>query len=215
MKKLIIYGAGKLARDALDIIERINQEKPSWELLGFIDDNKNLWGSYIDGYPVSDPVHTLSQLKEDFYIICCIVDPKARAYIVKNRIQEIGLKLTNLIAPSVRIPKDVEIGLGTMIWPGVHIGRNVKLGSSNLIFFNTILAHDLNTGDYATILASVTISGHCKIGNQCLLGAGVTLHPNVSVGDGSTVGIGTTLTKSVEAHKTVYDLPRQILMDKP
>jgi len=37
MEDIVIRGSGGLAREIAFLIERINQEKPKWNLLGYID----------------------------------------------------------------------------------------------------------------------------------------------------------------------------------
>ena len=54
MKKLIIITAGSGSREVLLAIEEINRISPTWEILGFVDENPDLIGKEIDGYPVFD-----------------------------------------------------------------------------------------------------------------------------------------------------------------
>jgi hypothetical protein len=39
MRKLVIVGVGGFGREIAWLVERINAMEPTWELLGFIDDN--------------------------------------------------------------------------------------------------------------------------------------------------------------------------------
>ena len=52
MDKIVIVGVGGFGREVAWLIERINSVKPTWELVGFVDDNKALMGDNISGYPV-------------------------------------------------------------------------------------------------------------------------------------------------------------------
>jgi len=40
MKKVIIIGAGGVGREVALIINQINNFKPTWNIIGFLDDNK-------------------------------------------------------------------------------------------------------------------------------------------------------------------------------
>jgi hypothetical protein len=52
MNKLVIVGAGGLGRSVAWLVERINLIKPTWEMLGYIDENKLLMGKMIGKYKV-------------------------------------------------------------------------------------------------------------------------------------------------------------------
>ena len=52
MKDLIIFGASGFGREVAWLIERINRVNPTWNLLGFMDDNEEIQGTEINGYKV-------------------------------------------------------------------------------------------------------------------------------------------------------------------
>ena len=53
MKKIVLFGAGGFARETAYLIERINNVRAAYELLGFIvDDAYYRDGLEINGYPV-------------------------------------------------------------------------------------------------------------------------------------------------------------------
>ena len=51
-KKLILFPFGGNAREALVIIQAVNEIKKTWEVLGFLDDNASLWGREYCGVKV-------------------------------------------------------------------------------------------------------------------------------------------------------------------
>ena len=44
MKNIVIVGAGGVGREVSLIIQQINMLEPTWNLLGYIDDNPANWG---------------------------------------------------------------------------------------------------------------------------------------------------------------------------
>ena len=52
MKDLIIIGASGFGREVAWLVERINKINPTWNLLGFLDDNEKIQGKEINGYKV-------------------------------------------------------------------------------------------------------------------------------------------------------------------
>ena len=52
MKDLIIIGASGFGREVAWLVERVNKVSETWNLIGFLDDNKSLQGTDVNGYEV-------------------------------------------------------------------------------------------------------------------------------------------------------------------
>ena len=52
MEDIIIYGAGGLAKEVVQVIEDINAVSPKWNIKGYIDDIKGDCGEIINGYKI-------------------------------------------------------------------------------------------------------------------------------------------------------------------
>ena len=50
MKDLVIIGAGDFGREIANVVERINAVEGEWNLIGFVGDNPDIQGNFIDGY---------------------------------------------------------------------------------------------------------------------------------------------------------------------
>ncbi len=68
---LIIIGAGGLGREVAWLVERINHQSPTWNLLGFVDDNPNLHHTIVNGHPVLGGCETLAAYP-DAYAVCAV-----------------------------------------------------------------------------------------------------------------------------------------------
>ena len=212
LKKIYIFGAGTTGREVLRIISDINNKKPSWDVLGFVDNNSDLVGEKIDDVKVFH----FTELKgiENFYAVCCAYDSKIRKNIIEKEIQYLGLKLTSIIHPDVFIPSDASIDDGVIIYSGTKLSFSVSIGKACLIFFNSLLGHDLNTGPYCTFSPSVCLNGSISMGEGVFLGSGVTVHQGVNIGDWTSVGIGSIIINNLGKNKSVMDMPRQIISDR-
>ncbi len=212
MKKLLLYPSRSGSREVLLAIEQMNNIKPTWEILGFIDENPENVGTIVDGYPVYGTDH--KEKARDVYGICGYMDPKVRQRIIEQHIEGKGLSLATIIHPTVNLPRDFEAGPGTIIMPHVTISFDVKLGKGVFVLWNSLLGHHLRAGDYATILSSANITGGCSIGNRTIIGAGATLNQDISIGNDCLIGIGTTVLTNVGDNKSVIALPRQIVRER-
>ena len=210
-KKLFIFGAGAVVKDICKIIDKINDIKPTWSVLGFVDNDKKLSGQKILGLPIVN----ISELPDSnkIYGICGIMDPKLKKKIVNEEIINKGYKLGTIIHPDIEFPEDVIIKNGSIVFSGVQISCNVKIGSCVWLDKNVLIGHDTSIGDFSSILPSTIISGMCNLGSGCTIGAGAKLYQNVSVGRNSLVGIGTTITNDIQKHTSVINLPRNIVRE--
>ncbi len=78
-KKVIILGAGGHARETLWIFREANEEKNEWEILGFIDENKETHGKMICDLPLLGGFEWLDKKRyDDVYAIAAIGSPKAK-----------------------------------------------------------------------------------------------------------------------------------------
>ena len=75
MKDLIIVGTGGVGRETAQIVEEINQVNKEWNILGFVDDNKDLIGKKINRYRVIGNRNYLNNFTEKVYVIIAIANP--------------------------------------------------------------------------------------------------------------------------------------------
>lgn len=210
-KKLFIFGAGAVVKDICIIIDKINDIKPIWTVLGFVDNNKKISGNLILGLPIIN----FSELpnSDEIYGICGIMDPKLKKRIVNKEIKEKGYKLATIIHPDIDTPEDVIFESGSIIFSGVKISNNVKIGGCVWIDKNVLIGHDTSIGEFSSIMPSTIISGMCNIGSSCTIGAGATIYQNVNIGRNSLVGIGTNIIKDIKNNTSVINFPRNIIKD--
>lgn len=212
MDKLLIYTAGSASRELKLMIDQLNEGKPTWNIIGFLDEDPNIVGQEVEGIPVYDLEH--KEQAHDVYGICPVLDPLVRQRIIERNIEGARRKLATILFPTVALPRDLNIGPGSIVMPGALIGYNVKIGKGVLIWWRSLIGHDLCVGDYSSILSSANITGRCSIGKRCTIGAGATLNVGVTVGDDSIVGIGTTIFQNVGAKKSVVAIPRLVSLDR-
>ena len=84
MKNIVIIGAGGVGRETSLIIQKINELEPTWNLIGFIDDNVNNWGRVVNGYSVIGGIDSLEVLPSDTYIIIAISNYEIKRKIVNK-----------------------------------------------------------------------------------------------------------------------------------
>ena len=83
-KKILIFSAGSASREVFQLIQSINKNNYSWEVVGYVDDDPNKVGKKIDGVKIFSNSNKPKQ--KEIYGICGIMDHKVRKKITDKQI---------------------------------------------------------------------------------------------------------------------------------
>lgn len=207
MNDLIIVGASGFGREVAWLVERINRVTPTWNLLGFMDDNEEIQESRINGYAVlgktSDVVHF-----PDAYFVCAVGAAKIREkIIVRMKEYNPDVRFATVIDPSVEMSDLVTIGEGTIICAHTIITVNIRIGSHVIINLDCTIGHDAILHDFVTLYPSVNVSGMTEIGRCSELGTGMQIIQGKIVGEGSIIGAGAVVVKDIPSKCTAVGSP--------
>lgn len=209
MTDLIIVGASGFGRELLATIESINEIEPTWNVLGFIDDDPDALDGYEIDYKVLGFITDWKPKGEELYALG-IANPRTKEKIVpilKNR----GARFATVIAPTATVERGTKLGEGVVAFGYTGISVNVRVG--NFVFFNAMvgIGHDADIGDYCTFGPKACISGKTSIGKCVNVGALASTYPGVSVGDYATIGMNSAVIRRVKPNTTVIGVPAKII----
>ena len=139
MDKLVIIGAGGFGREVAWLVERINKVRPTWELLGFVDDDEKLHECVIGGYPVLGHTGWLLEHKNEVFTVCAIGTSKIREKVIRKLS---GVNFATLIDPDVIMSDRIKIGNGCIICAGSILTVDITLGSHIIINLDCTIGHD-------------------------------------------------------------------------
>ena len=209
MKNIVIIGAGGVGREVSLIIEKINELKATWNLIGFIDDNINSWGNVINGYPVIGGIDSLEKLSLDTYVVIAIANYQVKRKIV-NKINN-KFKFATIIDHKVRIHDYMTVGEGTIIYEGAILTTNIKIGNHVIISPKCGIGHDSIIKDYVSLLWNVNVSGNDVIEEGVMMGSGSTVIQGKRIEKGSTVGAGAVVIDDIDSYSTVVGVPAKVI----
>lgn len=196
MKDIVIIGAGGIGREVAWIIEEINEVNPTWNILGFIDDNSEMHGKELNEYKVLGGLKYLKELDVKPEVIVAIANCEVKKEIVDKLEGE--FKFVTVIDPTVRISKYIEIGEGSIIYPGVILTVNTKIGNHVIISGNCGIGHDTVIGDYSSVLWGSSFSGYDVVGSECFIGVGTSVVQGVNIVSGSRINAGMTVLEDIK-----------------
>lgn len=208
MKDLCIIGANGFGREVAWLVEEINNEKKQWNLLGFIDDDKNKVGQIINGYPILGDLDYFNQKLTDCYCVIAVGNSQLREKIeskIKNKLYGI------LIHPGVIKSRYVTIGEGTIICAGNILTTNIKIGNHVIVNLDCTIGHDVQIENFVTILPSVNISGNVLIKALVNIGTGTAIIQGKNIGQESIIGAGSVIVKDIPEKVTVVGVPGKII----
>lgn len=205
LKDIVIIGAGGFGREVAWLIERINQNCPTWNIVGFLDDNPDLHGMILDEYPVLGGVNYLNG--KELWAICAIGSAKIRKIVVEKVERIKSVQFATLIDPSVIMSSRVSVGEGSIICSGSVITVDVMIGSHVIINLDCTLGHDDIIGNYVTMYPSVNISGMVKIGDCTEVGTGTQIRQGIAIQGNVILGAGAVIVKDIDREGTYVGVP--------
>ena len=181
MKNIIIIGAGDLGKEIVWLIEDINKVKPTYVILGFLDDNVEKTGKDFFGYKVLGTTELLDKLSEKspFCAVIAIQNGAVRRAIVEGHPD--FEQWETIVHPTAVIAPECDLSKGNIIFPRVTASVDTKIGQFSLLYMNATVCNDCTIGDYASIMTGVVVSEHVVIENGAFLPAGMCVAPHTSV----------------------------------
>lgn len=196
MKSIALFGAGGLAKEIASLIGRINKkENNKWQLIGFFDDNPNLWGKEVSHYgKVLGGIDSLNQWPKVLDIAIAIGNPESIRK-VRERITNPMIQFPNIISSSLSYAdkETFHIGEGNIIQEGCWVSNDVTIGNFNLLNGDIVMGHDVTIGDFNVFMPDIRISGEVTFANENLIGTGSIILQQIKIGNQVHLGPGAVL----------------------
>jgi sugar O-acyltransferase (sialic acid O-acetyltransferase NeuD family) len=209
---LVILGTGGSAYDVLDIIDAQNRLAPSWQVAGFLDDQRAPGSSHL-GFPILGKVADAPRLPGHYRFINVIGSD--RSYQQRPDIlRSTGLaveRFATLIHPQASVSSRAQLGHGVYVCNGASIAGAVRIGDHATLTPGVIIGHDTVIEDFALLAPAAVVSGFCRIGKAAYVGAGAIIRQRVAVGDFALVGMGAVVLENVPMSACVVGVPAKPL----
>jgi sugar O-acyltransferase (sialic acid O-acetyltransferase NeuD family) len=207
MKNLIVFGAGDLGKF---IVYNIHMFGNAYNILGFMDDDRNKVGQKLCGLPVFGIDYLQLNKTDDLSMVIAISSPAAKEAI-SRKLTPYGIEFPNFISPGSWLSEGVKIGHGVLIYPNSSIDFEAEIGDFVTINAGCSIGHNVSIGQFTTLAPGVNLAGFTKIEERVDLGIGCCSIQKVRIGSRSIVGGQAMLTKGVESGRTVVGVPAKII----
>jgi sugar O-acyltransferase (sialic acid O-acetyltransferase NeuD family) len=206
---LAVFGSGY--RDLVKLIRAINEDRPTWDLLGFVDDRPEAQGKLYFDYPVLGPREWLLRKAPPGLAVFNNVCGKPRnSRAIASWLEGQGLPIASLIHPRIDT-RYVEIGRGAILPEGAVLGSGTRIGDFFTGRLHVVISHDVEIRDFVFIGPGAVLGSETTIEDGVLIGAGATIIAGRTVGAGSVVGAGAVVVENVPANVTVAGVPARVV----
>ena len=210
VKRIVIVGAGGMAREVKALIREINRVTPTWEFAGYVVTNLNELCDRDSGGEVVGDYEWLRENADHVDAVSIgIGTPCLRAKVSKE-IRDVlpEVEFPALVHPTAHMDfETAHVGEGTLVCSGVVGTVNIILDAFALCNFGCTLGHEARIGNGSVINPGANISGGVKVGTGVLVGTGAQVLQYRTVGDHATVGAGAVVTCDVPPGITVVGIP--------
>lgn len=212
MKDIAIFGAGGFGREVACLIKNINRDNPTWNLIGFFDDNLDLKGSRNEYGEVLGGIDVLNQYDQELAVVIAIGRPSIVKKIVEN-IDNPNICFPNLVAPDVSFldKENFSMGRGNIICNKCWLSCNVHLGDFNILNVCVTIGHDAKLGNYNSLMPAVNISGEVSIGDENFFGVSSVVLQQKKIGCNTVIGGNSMIIKNTKDGKTYIGNPASAL----
>lgn len=214
MKDLVIYGTGGFAREVHQLLEDMNAERATWNVLGFIDDDASCTGALVHELPVLGTRDWLAT--RDLAVALGVGATPSRWRLVGD-LAAINpmIEFPTLVHPLAWVGNRIEIGAGTLVCAGNLLTTDLRVGSHVILNLDCTVGHDSLLEDFVTVAPSVNISGAVTVGEGCDLGTGATIIQGISIGAWTVVGAGAVVVRDLPPNVTAVGTPAKPIKERP
>ena len=214
---ILIAGARGAGLKVLQIIEDRNAAgDKSLRLIGFFDDNPELWKTGYFDYPVYGDVAVMSSAvsSDRIGVVSPIGDPINRKKMIA-RLNLPGVVYPNVIHPSAQISGRAVLGRGNIFSQNVVIQAGAEIGDFNSFNIGAIMGPLAGVSHYCTVNASVMVASEAQIGDYSYIGMGAKIMQRLHIAEGTIVGANAFVNRDTESWTTVVGVPTRVINTRP
>jgi sugar O-acyltransferase (sialic acid O-acetyltransferase NeuD family) len=216
IRQLLLVGAGGFGREAAEAVRACNAVQPTWDLLGFLDDDPVKHGTLIGGVPILDGVEAVHELASAQVLLCT---GRPENYVSRRLLaQRLGLaddRYATVVHPTATVGGSCEIGAGSVLLAHVDLTADVVVGRHVVVMPQVVLTHDVRVDDWATLASGVRLGGACHVSQGAYVGSGACAREGITIGAWAMIGMGSVVTRDVPPERLWFGNPARDVSRAP
>lgn len=212
LRKLVVVGAGGFGQEVVWAARNLNAAHPTFDILGYCDDDLAKKGQVIYGGPVlGTPEEASVNLAEPPCFVCAIGSNITRLVVVR-RLLAMGWMPVSIIDPSVIVAEHVVVGEGTYVGAASVLSPYARLGNHVLVNHGASIGHDSILGDFAQVAPGGRVSGSSRLAEGAFLASNAVVAPGRSIGRYATLGACSFAITDIPDGATAVGVPARIAL---
>lgn len=202
---VLIFGAGSLGMQALDIFRRNNVL-----VYGILDDNQELHGKEFGDVSVlgaTDDEAFINIIGEKCETFVAVGERTVRKQLTEGINDRFKSMPVNAIHESAIISDMAAVGHGNLFGARVVVGPLSTLGNHSLFQTSSVIETSVKIGDYVTVGAGAVINDRVTIGDGVFIGSGAIIVAGIEIGKNARIGAGSVVVENVPANSTFFGNP--------
>lgn len=208
---LLLIGASGLGREVAAAVDAINRREPTWDVLGYLDDDATVTGATIGGHRVLGPVEASTDFPEARLVLCIAGRGQAGARTGAALAGGPLERYISIVHPAASIGSRTVLAPGTVVLAGAVTTADVAMGPHCVLMPQVTLTHDDVLADHVICAAGAALAGGVRVGQGAYLGTGSLVRENLRVGAWATVGMGAVVLEDVPAGEVWAGVPARRL----
>ncbi len=209
--RVVIVGAGGHAKVVCDAL--LASGAAETDIVGFADDNPELAGRMVLGFPVLTGIDSLG-LAGSVSLAMGVGDNAARRHLFDSA-RVLGYTVMTVVHPQAVIGRGCRVGSGTVVLANVVVNADTTVGDNVILNTACSVDHDCFVGAHCHLAPGATVAGGVRIGEETLLGIGSTVMPGLSIGAGCVVGAGAVRLTHLKAGCVAVVFPARFIKQRP
>lgn len=210
LPRLVLLGAGGHASDVLGVVEALNERKPTFEVVGLLDDDPEVDTARFDWRhaPLLGGVDQLGLLDASW--VAAVGWPGGRRRLAQ-RAAAMAQAAPAMVSPTADVGACVSVGCGSVVMGGARLSPHARVGDHALVSYLAAVGHDSVIGDGTSVMPGAMVSGEVQVGAEVLVGTNATILEGLRLGDGATIGAGAVVVENVAEGTTVVGVPARLV----
>lgn len=209
--RIVILGAGGLAREIADIVDACRAVGHDLDTLGFIVEPKyGKPGDLVNGKPILGDFDWFEGRVDEAAVVCGVGAPELRKRFAEKA-AGYGVKYCSLVHPTVVTTRWNSFGEGVVVAAGCILTNNIHVGNHVLINLGCTIGHDVVLEPYSNVSPGVHISGNVHVMTGSYIGTGTSINQRIRIGAWSIIGSGSTIIADVPDNTTVVGTPGRVI----
>ena len=183
------------------------------EVIGFLDDDQEKWGSEVLGFPVLGPIENLEAIAREKDAAGCTI-AIGDNYIRESLFRTIcgkGIEVFGVAHPASCVSRFAELGKGVVILAGAVVNAGTTIDDNVCINTRASIDHDNHLSYSCHVFPNATLAGNVTVGEFSYVGSGAVIIPGKKVGRFAYCGAGAVIVEDVAEGTKVVGVPAKTI----